>query len=712
MTKENWMPTVCYQCKAECAILARLEAGRIKEIRGNPRGRGKVCVKGAAGVSLQYSGDRLTTPLKRVGKRGEGKFEPISWDETMDIMTAKLRDLKARGEAHKLTANFFPHSITDPKWRFLNAYGGFINTALPHCDSAKIVACIMTMGGVPNHHIPPAWFTVPKGGIMIMAGRHAFGCLDDASAPGDILDAQARGAKLVVIDPIFTADAAKADWWIPIRPSGDTALFVGMTQHIIAKGLHDKNFVNNWVREGDFERLKAYLADKTPEAMSAICDVPAADIRKLAEMCAGAPSVGVDSFKGIMLGQALDFGHAWTTFLAVTGNIDNPGGQPLPDLTPMSPVEPVPAGPDLGTLGWHVTGPDRDKFGKYSFIMEPTWYEAQAIKNGDLKVLFTAESNPALTEMGQEEWRKAVCMPGEDGEEYRLEMLVCSEIMHSETSYFADLVLPDKSYFERWELLYMPWWYNFGHGLALRQPLVEPPGECRHSNEVFIELGKRLEPEYFQFKDDVEYYDIQLKGLGLSIAKLQEMGGLWSPGTMGFNKYKDAGGFGTPSKKIHLYWENLESVNQAMPRPGLAAEYEADPVDYPFILISYRTIFHQGSGQWTHNNPQLRDPVSGLYENPVLINPAAAKSLNIEDGQLVTLASRTGEVRLRAMLTERIRPDCIGMHHGFGSRVGRVAATGKGISDNLLIPDSGMTLDWQDLVGGESHVSTRVRLST
>ena len=148
-----------------------------------------------------------------------------------------------------------------------------------------------------------------------------------------------------------------------------------------------------------------------------------------------------------------------------------------------------------------------------------------------------------------------------------------------------------------------------------------------------------------------------------------------------------------------------------MPRHGLAAEYEAEPADYPFILISYRTIFHQGSGQWTHNNPQMRDPVSGLYENPVLINPAAAKPLNIKDGQMVTLTSRIGEVRLRAKLTERIRPDCIGMHHGFGSRVGRVAATGKGISDNLLIPDSGMTLDWQDLVGGESHVSTRVRLS-
>lgn len=709
MKNKDWIPTICYQCKAECAILARVEDGKIKEIRGNPRHGGKACVKGMAGISLEYNQDRLTHPLKRVGKRGEGKFERISWDKALDIITMKLKKLKDRGEAHKLTANFFPHSITDPKWRFLDAYGGFINTALPHCDSAKIVAFIKTVGGVPIHHIPPAWFTVPKGGIMILAGRHAFGGLDNASIPRDILDAKARGAKLVVLDPIFTADAAKADRWIPIKPSGDTAFFLGMIHHIIANDLYDKEFVKNWIREGDFEKLKDYITDKTPEAMSKICDVPEATIKQLAEECARAPSVGVDSFKGNMLGQALDFVHAWTIFLAVTGNIDNPGGQPLPDLTPLAPVEPVPPAPSLHDFGWHRTGPDKDTFAKYSFIMEPTWYEAQAIKNGDLKVLIVSEANPALTEMGQKEWQNAVCMTDEKGE-YKLELIVSYEIMLSETSRYADIVLPDKSYFERWELLYMPWWYNFGHGVLLRQPVVEAPGECRHSNEVFIELGKRIVPEYFQFEDDVAYYDNQLAGLGLSVKKLQEMGGVWSPGTMGFKKYEKKGGFDTPSKKVHLYWEDLEDMNQSMPRFGLAPEYECDEDQYPFILVSYRTIFHSGSGQWTHNNPQLRDKVSGLYKNPVLLNSATAAKLDVQDGDVVTISSRSGQVRAKAKLTERIRPDCIGLLHGFGSTVGRVAATGEGVSDNILIPDAGSTLEWQDVIGGESHVSCRVKI--
>ena len=105
----KWIPTVCYHCKAECPILARVEDGVLKEIRGNPRARGKACVKGMAGVSLEYSPDRLTRPLKRVGKRGEGKFEPCSWDEALHAITGKLSDLRDRGDAHKLTASFFPH---------------------------------------------------------------------------------------------------------------------------------------------------------------------------------------------------------------------------------------------------------------------------------------------------------------------------------------------------------------------------------------------------------------------------------------------------------------------------------------------------------------------------------------------------------------------------------------------------------------------------
>jgi thiosulfate reductase/polysulfide reductase chain A len=712
MSTSAWIPTACYQCKAECAILVRVEDGVAKEIRGNPKSRGKACVKGMAGIALEYSPDRLLYPMKRVGKRGEGKFERISWDEAMEIITNKLADLRDRGEAHKLTASFFPHSITDPKWRFLNAYGGFINTALPHCDSAKIVAFLKAMGGVPNHHIPPAYFTVPKGGIIILVGRHAFGGMDNAAVARDILDAKARGAKLVVVDPLFTSDAAKADQWIPIKPGGDTAFFLGMIHHIVTQELYDKEFVAKWIREGDFDKLKEYIADKTPEKMGEICDVAPETIRQLAEECAQAPSVGVDSFKGIMLGQALDFGHAWTIFLAITGNIDNPGGQPLPDLTPLAPVEPAPTPPNLHELGWHRTGPHKDVFEKYSFIMEPTWYEAQAIRNGGLKVLIVSEANPALTEMGQQSWQEAVCETDENGD-YKLELLVSCEIMMSETSRFADLVLPDKTYFERWELLYMPWWYNFGHGVCLRQPVVEAPGECRHLNEVFIELGKRLVPEYFQFKDDVAYYDIQLAGLGLSVEKLQQMGGIWTSGAMGFRKYEKAGGFGTPSGKIHLYWEDLEGPpwNQAFPRPGLAPEYDANAEAYPFILVSYRTIFHAGAGQWTHNNPHLRDSTSGMYENPLMVNPIAAETMGLTDGDLVTVeAPSGGQAQVIVKLTERIRPDCVGLAHGFGSTVGKVATTGRGVSDNLVIPDAGTMLEWQDVVGGEAHVSTRVRI--
>jgi thiosulfate reductase/polysulfide reductase chain A len=143
----------------------------------------------------------------------------------------------------------------------------------------------------------------------------------------------------------------------------------------------------------------------------------------------------------------------------------------------------------------------------------------------------------------------------------------------------------------------------------------------------------------------------------------------------------------------------------------LAPEYRSNVESYPFILVSYRTIYHSGSGQWTHNNPQLRDRVSGFHENPLLMNHSAAKNMGISDGDVVTVESPSGHIQVRVALTEGIRPDCLGLGHGFGSTVGRVATLGEGVSNNYLIPDAGSTLEWQDLIGGESHVSTRVRIA-
>ena len=384
-----------------------------------------------------------------------------------------------------------------------------------------------------------------------------------------------------------------------------------MINHIIVNKLHNKNFVNNWVKDGDFEKIKKYIIDKTPEKMSEICGVSPKIIRDLAEECANAPSVGIDSFKGIMLGQAMDVGHAWMIMLAITGNFDNPGGQALPDVTPIPDIEPIPKEPDLHKLGWHRTGQDKEKFKHYSFIMEPTWYHAQAIRNGDLKALLVAEANPAKTSMGENEWLKAVTEKDKDGN-YKLELLVVHDIFLTETAKYADLVLPDKSYFERWEMFYMPWMYHYSHEVMLREPIVEPLGECRHTNEIYIELGKRLVPEYFKVKDIKDYYNKQLKSLGLSITKLQKMGNIWSTGSIGFRKYEE-NGFDTPSRKVEIYWDDLEDINRALPSPDIAPEYKVNVEKYPYILVSYRTIFHQGTGMWSHNNPQLRDSVSGVF---------------------------------------------------------------------------------------------------
>src|SRR4030067_136005 len=148
MSTEQIIPTVCAShCGGSCVLKVHVRDGIITRIDTDDgeEPQFRACLKGRAYRQRVYSPDRLKYPMKRVGERGEGKFERITWDDALNIMTTKLRELRERGEAHKLTASFFPHSITDPKWRFLNAYGGFINTALPHWASAKIVSFIKTM---------------------------------------------------------------------------------------------------------------------------------------------------------------------------------------------------------------------------------------------------------------------------------------------------------------------------------------------------------------------------------------------------------------------------------------------------------------------------------------------------------------------------------------------------------------------------------------
>ena len=217
-------------------------------------------------------------------------------------------------------------------------------------------------------------------------------------------------------------------------------------------------------------------------------------------------------------------------------------------------------------------------------------------------------------------------------------------------------------------------------------------------------------PEYFAFKDNVEYYDIELSGIGMSVEKLIASGGLWSTGTAGFRKYEDEGKFGTPSGKIELEWQMYADIGQEWPSPELPLEFRRDEKEFPFVLVNFRTIFLNNTGAWSHNNAQLRDSVSGVDANPLIINPLDAAELSLADGEIVTVESKTGKASIPVMLTEKIKPGCVGMIHGFGQTMGKVAARGNWVCDNELVADAGSHLDQQDLRGGEAHLSTRVKI--
>lgn len=185
---------------------------------------------------------------------------------------------------------------------------------------------------------------------------------------------------------------------------------------------------------------------------------------------------------------------------------------------------------------------------------------------------------------------------------------------------------------------------------------------------------------------------------------------MWNTGVAGFYKYKDSGKFGTPSGKIELELQMYGNIGKEWPNPELPVEFKENEDKFPFILVNIRSMFLNNTGAWSHNNAQLRDPISGIDSNPILINPLDADKLDVKDGDLVFMESSTAKVSSIVQLTERIKPGCVGIIHGFGQTIGEVATLVSWINDNELIADAGSHLDQQDLCGGEAHVSTRVNI--
>jgi len=663
--------TTCEMCFWRCGVLASVEGGKVVRVEGNPdhpQNQGRLCARGNAGTGLLYDPDRLKTPLLRVGERGEGRFKPVSWDEALDFLAGRL--VKLRDEHGPESVAFFPHGNGARFFATLMRAYGTPNSAEPsfaQCRGPREVGYSLTFGqGLGS----PEPVDLEEARLVVLIGSHlgenVFTSQITAFATG-----LARGAKLIAVDPRFSLAASKADWWLPIRPGTDIALLLAWMNVLIAEDLCDKEYLKTYA--SGFDRLASHVREFTPEWAEAITEIPAAKIRETARAMGKAkPAVAVHPGRHVTwYGDDTQRARAMAILTALLGSWGRKGGIFLPT--------PVPRGSfDLPDFPEPKRG-RADGAGKRF----PLAIEELGVTNGLIDATLSGDPYPikAWIVYGQN-MLESIPQPARTVEAIgKLDLMVVVDVLPVEQIKYADLVLPEATYLERYdpptivESAKRPF-------IAVRSPACEPLYESKPGWWIAKELAKRLKLEaFFPWDTPEQHLEKILKPTGFGARELLNRGAVAFPGKPYLEDRAPVDRtFDTASGKIELYSEALAKIG-ADPLPRYTP-----PVEPPkgFVRLIYgRAPVH--SFARSQNNEALDALMS---ENEVWLATNVARDWGVTDGQRIVLENPEGvkSSPVRVKVTEGIRSDCAYLVHGFGQQSRALRrAFGRGASDNSLM---------------------------
>jgi thiosulfate reductase/polysulfide reductase chain A len=633
--------TLCEQCVWRCGVRAKVYNGKVYKLDGNPNhphSNGMLCPRGQAGIAALYDPDRLQFPMVRAGDRGSGMWKRVTWNEALDYVAGKLQAIKQQFGAEAMVFSS-THNLSQIQFEnLLRAYGSpNYGTQRSLCFNAMIIANLLTFGmQEPNRDYSAAKY-------IIYAGRNLAEAISNSETQ-DLVAAIARGARVVVLDPRFTKTASKATEWLPIRPGTDLAFFLAMLHVLVTEGLYDKEFVAKHTI--GFDEVTKAVKPYTPEWAASKCEIPAATIRRIArEFALAAPHAFIHpNWRTSNFVNSFQAERAMAIINAISGNWNQPGGlfagedeeggglgsipqPPYPRVTALR-LDGVPWKYPLVPLEIGVYQEIRDA------ILAGKPYQA--------KGWFVYRQNPIAALPERRKTLQAFS---------KLDFIVTVDTTMNDTAWFSDVVLPEATYLERYDPLAV-----VGDGVFIRQPVVPALGESKSALWIFKELGTRLGlQDYFQYKDEEDYIRQQLKPLGVSLEELKAKGHYRPPTKPETHAELK---FNTPSGKIELYSASLAKSN--FPGVPIWQEPPAPPADQFYLLTGKVALHTQFS---TQNNKLLHD----LFPtNTVWIHTKPAAERGIKDGDWVYVESAAGKVKIKATVTEAIRPDCVYMPPGFG----------------------------------------------
>ncbi len=672
-SKAKRYPTYCEICFWKCAGWTYTdEKGKLLKIVGNDddqHSNGRFCPRGTGGVGMYNDEDRLKKPLIREEKDGVQYFREAEWDEALDLISKRLLEIGEKYD-RECVAMFSHGSGGKFLGNVLKAFGsGSISApSYAQCRGPREVAFIATYGkGIGS----PEPTDIRNTRCLVLIGSHIGENMHNGQVQ-EMSQAIDNGASIITVDPRYSTVASKSKFWLPIKPATDIALLLAWINVIIEDELYDKDYVEQYTF--GFEQLKNHVKNKTPEWAYGITTIKPDIIRKTArEMAGAAPAVIIHPGRHVTwYGDDTQRLRAVAILNALLGSWGRKGGFYMPEGIKMKNMN-MPPYPKA-KKSWRDAHPGQYQLADLALASGICDATIPSVDRAcSYKAWIVNGTNLITTLPNRKNVLEAIS---------NLEFMVVIDTMPAEITGYADVVLPECTYLERYDLLRTS--KHREPSIALRMPAAKPKYDSKPGWWIAKQLAEKMGlGEYVPYEKIEDLLDWQLKQVGSSLEEMQKIGVKKID-----RKYNDLyilngedHEFNTNTGKIELYSTSLQQEGFD-PLPSYTPHPEPAP---GFYRLNYGRAPMHTFGRTT-NNPNLADLMD---ENKLWVNPKIAKEWGLNRDQEVWLKNQDGVVStfpIKVRITERIGKHSVYMVHGFGRNDSRLKHSyGKGMDDSELI---------------------------
>jgi len=687
-------------CGGRCVIKAHVKDGVVVRVSTDTQESGdlsvpplRACVRGRNYRSMLYHPDRLKYPMKRVGKRGEGKFKRISWEEAIETIASEVKRIGDQYGPESRYVNYASgqswglHGGKNAARKLLSLTGGFLNYRNDYSSGAGNVATPYTYG---TNNSGSSFDSLLHSKYIILWGQNPSEMIFSTPYREYLMQAKKNGAKIIVIDPRYTDTViAFADEWIPILPTTDNAMMDAMGYVIITEKLHDQAFLDKYCIgfDGDHmpdgvpkeESLKSYLLGekdgiaKTPEWAEKICRVPANKIREIArEYAKTKPAALIQGWAAQRQAYGEQFMRGGAQLACLTGNVGKIGGWAAgtgywsrSDIVyPFSYENPVKA--SIPCFLWTKA------VEKGTEMTAADGLEGTEKLTSNIKLIFNMAGNMLINQ--HSDINKTVKLLEDES---KVEFIVVSDLYMTPSAKFADILLPGTTFFERYDIG-VPW--CFGDYVVFGDKTIDPLYECRDEYDVFADVAGKLglKEKFTEGKTTLdlvkESVERTKKELNPNFPTFEEFRGKgvhhfkYDAPLVGFKEQIDDlenHPFETPTGKIELFSKALWDMNNHDEIPAIAKYIPAwegpeDPLKekFPLQLISWH--YKRRCHSTYDNQPWLEESA----KQEMWMNPTDAEKRGINNGDRVQVNNERGSLFIDVKVTPRITPGVVGIPQG------------------------------------------------